>query len=183
MQKLNHIFNISGKHAIQQKGGASTAQTTIIVNEGTHSGFFYTFLAFSATMIGYNDVQDKQVVDVLDLRKVALIVNYANTCFRQTNNYFEPQNLEELKAIIQQYHDNKLKIRLVGSRLSPNVIGCLTKVSIFLKKKGKKKERHYWKTKKYSNFLNLVRKKFKMTYTFFFVVPFSKQKKEDDKFT
>ncbi|ETN97813.1 hypothetical protein RFI_39712, partial [Reticulomyxa filosa] len=147
MQKFNRIFNISGKHAIQPKGGASTAQTTVIVKKGTRLCFLYTFLAFSATMIGYNvylyrqpylyDVQDKQAVDVLDLRKVALIVNYANTCFGQTSNYFEPQNLEELKAIIQYYHDNKLKIRLVGSRLSPNVIGLSNEGIYFYKKKKK----------------------------------------------
>ncbi|ETO05299.1 hypothetical protein RFI_32097 [Reticulomyxa filosa] len=90
----------------------------------------------------------KQVVDVLDLRKVALIVNYANTYFGQTNNYFEPQNLEELKAIIPYYHDNKLKIRLVG-RIE----------------KGEKKQRH-WKTKGYSNFLNLWRKKLNLKFFF-----------------
>ncbi|ETO34679.1 hypothetical protein RFI_02410 [Reticulomyxa filosa] len=54
MQKLKRIFTVSGKHAMQQKGGASTAQTTVIVNEGARSGFLCIFLAFSATVIGYN---------------------------------------------------------------------------------------------------------------------------------
>ncbi|ETO08132.1 hypothetical protein RFI_29254 [Reticulomyxa filosa] len=117
MQKLKRIFTVSWKHAIQPKEGASTVHTTVIVNECTSLGFLYTFLAFIATMIGYNvyrqsylyDLQDKQAVDMLSLRKMASIVNYANTCRDQTNKHFETQNLEELKAIIQYCHDNKLK--------------------------------------------------------------------------
>ncbi|ETO18045.1 hypothetical protein RFI_19249 [Reticulomyxa filosa] len=113
MQKLKRIFTVSGKHAIQPKEGASTVQTTMIMNECTRSGILYTFLAFSAMMIEYNvylyrqsylyDVQDKQAVDMLGLRKMASIMNYTNTCRGQTNNHFETQNLEELKAIIQYW--------------------------------------------------------------------------------
>ncbi|ETO09242.1 hypothetical protein RFI_28145, partial [Reticulomyxa filosa] len=117
------------------------------------------------------DAQDKQVVDVLDLRKVALIVNYANTCFRQTNNYFEPQNLEELKAIIQYYHDNKLKIRLVGSRLSPNVIG--------LSNEGGKKRKTLLENKKIFKFFEPCEKKIQNDlYYFFFLLSLFQNKKK-----
>ncbi|ETO11017.1 L-galactono-1,4-lactone dehydorogenase [Reticulomyxa filosa] len=98
-------------------------------------------------MIGYNvclyqqsylyGLQDKQAVDILGLRKVTSIVNYTNTCRGQTNNHFETQNL---KAIIQYCHDNKLKIRPVGSMLSPNGIGLSTEGIYFYKKMEKKEK-------------------------------------------
>ncbi|ETO06459.1 hypothetical protein RFI_30933 [Reticulomyxa filosa] len=123
-------------------------------------------------MIGYNvylyrqsylyDVQDKQAVGMLGLRKMV------------DNNHFETQNLEELKAIMQYCHDNKLKIKPVGKGI------------YFYKKSGEKGERKdiFGKQKNIQIFLTFGEKNFKMTYTvfilfyFIFVISFPQQKKE-----
>ncbi|KAI4300859.1 hypothetical protein L6164_034187 [Bauhinia variegata] len=51
------------------------------------------------------------------------VSNWSGTHEVQTRNFHQPENLEQLEKIVKEAHDNKSRIRPVGSGLSPNGIG------------------------------------------------------------
>lgn len=51
------------------------------------------------------------------------VSNWSGTHEVQTRNFYQPENLADLEAIIKESHEKKSRIRPVGSGLSPNGIG------------------------------------------------------------
>ncbi|XP_054789283.1 L-galactono-1,4-lactone dehydrogenase, mitochondrial [Prosopis cineraria] len=51
------------------------------------------------------------------------VSNWSGTHEVQTRNFHQPENLEQLEKVVKEAHENKTRIRPVGSGLSPNGIG------------------------------------------------------------
>ncbi|KAK4281958.1 hypothetical protein QN277_013396 [Acacia crassicarpa] len=51
------------------------------------------------------------------------VSNWSGTHEVQTRNFHQPENLEQLEKVVKEAHENKNRIRPVGSGLSPNGIG------------------------------------------------------------
>nr|AAO64860.1 At3g47930 [Arabidopsis thaliana]BAC42562.1 putative L-galactono-1,4-lactone dehydrogenase [Arabidopsis thaliana] len=51
------------------------------------------------------------------------VSNWSGTHEVQTRNFNQPENLADLEALVKESHEKKLRIRPVGSGLSPNGIG------------------------------------------------------------
>ncbi|KAJ1382132.1 L-gulonolactone/D-arabinono-1,4-lactone oxidase [Sesbania bispinosa] len=51
------------------------------------------------------------------------VSNWSGTHEVQTRNFHQPENLEQLERVVAEAHQNKARIRPVGSGLSPNGIG------------------------------------------------------------
>lgn len=51
------------------------------------------------------------------------IVNWSGTHSVETGRYYQPENLDELKALVHRAHLRKEKLRPIGSALSPNGLG------------------------------------------------------------
>ncbi|CAH9068831.1 unnamed protein product [Cuscuta epithymum] len=51
------------------------------------------------------------------------VTNWSGTHEVQTRNFFQPESLEELEAVVKDCNEKKRKVRPVGSGLSPNGIG------------------------------------------------------------
>lgn len=51
------------------------------------------------------------------------VSNWSGTHEVQTRNFSQPENLADLEALVKESHEKKLRIRPVGSGLSPNGIG------------------------------------------------------------
>lgn len=51
------------------------------------------------------------------------VSNWSGTHEVQTRNFYQPETIEELEKLVKESNDKKMRIRPVGSGLSPNGIG------------------------------------------------------------
>lgn len=85
-------------------------------------------LALGSCSVAYSESQAlKEPPDVIDKERAQPesqdLTNWSGTHSISTSRYFTPETEAELIQIVQEAHDNKQKLRPVGSALSPNALG------------------------------------------------------------